>query len=586
MTTTMPPGTIPAQGPSSAATEPISAAGATVSAEPGSVSAATLPGSAAGAEGLAGWLDGADDTAADSAAEEAEEAEGGPQGSSRLRFWLGFSFLLGGVAVGLIGFYLSFGNLSTAGHQRFGFAPGRDSILFALGVDGTILVCLIGDLMFAARGRSYWLLRPVAHAFTALTIVLNAIAHGSILQNLDKALPHAAMPVVFVVLVEAGRHHLVTEAALEMGVGRDPIPWHRWLMHPIKTGSIFRTMKAWGYGYTQVRTQRRELAIYEVWLAHREEIEQGLAKGKLGVLDRLPVLLAPHGVPVEKALALPARMLRAEQRRKQKTAWEALELKAADDRHERELKHRAGLEALAAEAEHLEAKGEVEQLRARVAGAEKVAVAEAEGASAAAELQAQAALAAAQRAATLEERRAAEEESAEESERVAEARLRAAEAEQAAAEAAAKTALAEADVERAKAEAEAEVAKARTAARRVVEEDARITAANRRIAEDEALTAEAEKRAADAQERMAAARARAAQAEALADMTTVQIKTRVVARLLLTTPDADGATIAAALGGKASPSTASTYKKAAEELIRAGYEPASGYDPEIQQPTQ
>ncbi|MFD9270919.1 DUF2637 domain-containing protein [Streptomyces goshikiensis] len=578
MTTMIEPGTVPAQGTGSASGSTISAPAPAVSAEAAPVTAAGHPVSTAGSQGLAGWLDGLDSTAAELAA---EETEGTPQGSRRLRICLGLAFLLGGVAVGLIGFYLSFGNLSTAAHQRFGFDPGADAVLFALGVDGTIMVCLIGDLMFAARGRSYWLLRPVAHVFTALTIVLNAIAHGSVLTNLDKALPHAAMPVVFVVLVEAGRHHLVTEAALEMGVGRDPIPWHRWLMHPIRTASIFRTMTTWGYGYSKVRTQRRELAVYEVWLAHREEIEKGLAAGKVGVLDRLPVLLAPHGVTVEQALAMPARMKRAEQQRTQNAEREARELAAEAARHERNLKHQAALEDQAAEAERLESAGELAQLRARVAGAEKVAVAEAEGATANAELRTRTALAAAQRAATIEQRRAAEEEAAEESARTAEANRRAAEHEQRAAEAAAQAAEAKAAEERAKATAEAEKAKAEAATRRIAEDKTRIAEANHRTAEATRRTAEEQQAVAEAAARTAAARARAAQSEALADMGTTQLKTRVVARLLLANPQVDGAEIAAALGG-ASPSTASTYRKAAEELIGRGYNPESGFDPDIQ----
>ncbi|MEU0633379.1 DUF2637 domain-containing protein [Streptomyces sp. NPDC005989] len=540
-------------------------AGAVSAASPG-ISAAAGPVSATGrgvsADGLAGWLDGTGDTTAT----EPGRGGGAPQGSSRLRFWLGLAFLLGGLAVGGIGFYLSFGNLSTAAHERFKFDPGASSVLFALGVDATIVVCLIGDLLFAARGHAFWLLRPVAHAFTALTIYLNATAH----ETLGAAVPHAAMPIVFVVLVEAGRHHLVQEAALEMGIGRDPIRWHRWLMHPIQTAGIVRTMTTWALTYTQVRTQRRELAIYEVWLEHREEIEQGLADGKLGVLDRLPVLLAPHGVPVDEALALPARMRRAEQQRTQKQEREALDLKAAADRHARELAHQADLEATAAETERLEAAGELAQLRARVAGREKVAVAEAEGATAAAELQSQVALTAARRAATEEQRRAAQEEEAEESARTAEAKRRAAEDDLAAAEAtrrtaeeAAKISLAEAEKQRGKTELAQEQQREAAAAK--------AEAADRKEAADLAeLAAEAQVRAAETAERAAETRARAARTEALANMSTVQIKTRVVARLLLAHPGADGAEIAAALGG-ASPATASTYKTAAVKLIAQGY---------------
>ncbi|MCX5106984.1 DUF2637 domain-containing protein [Streptomyces sp. NBC_00439] len=542
----------------------VSAAGPGISAEAGPVSAT---GPDVSAEGLAGWLDGTGDT---TATRPGRNGGGAPQGSSRLRFWLGVAFLVGGLAVGGIGFYLSFDNLSTAANTRFAFDPGAKSVLFALGVDVTIVVCLVGDLLFAARGHALWLLRPVAHGFTALTIYLNAAAHGSVLDHPGLAVSHAAMPVVFVVLMEAARHYLVMEAALEMGIGRDPIPWHRWLMHPIQTSGIFRTMTTWALTYTQVRTQRRELAIYEVWLEHREEIEKGLADGKLGVLDRLPVLLAPHGVPVDEALALPARMRRAEQQRTQKQEREKQELKAAADRHARELEHQADLEATAAETERLEAAGQLAQLRARITGQEKVAVAEAEGATAAAEFQSQVAITAARRAATLEERRAAQEEEAEESARTAEAKRRAAEDDLAAAEATrrtaeevAKTALAEAEKQRGKAELAQEQQREAAAAK--------AEAADRKEAADLAeMAAEAQARAAETAERAAETRARAARAEALANMSTVQIKTRVVARLLLAHPGADGAEIAAALGG-ASPATASTYKTAAVKLIAQGY---------------
>ncbi|MCX5115487.1 DUF2637 domain-containing protein [Streptomyces sp. NBC_00378] len=542
----------------------VSAAGPDVSATAGTVS---VTGSDVSADGLAGWLD---DTGDASEARPGHNRGGAPQGSSRLRYWLGLAFLLGGLAVGGIGFYLSFDNLSTAANTRFAFDPGAKSVLFALGVDVTIVVCLVGDLLFAVRGHAFWLLRPTAIGFTALTIYLNAAAHGSILDHPGLAASHAAMPIVFVALMEAARHYLVMEADLEMGIGRDPIPWHRWLMHPIQTSGIFRTMTTWALTYTQVRTQRRELAIYEVWLEHREEIEQGLADGKLGVLDRLPVLLAPHGVPVAQALALPARMRRAEQQRTQQQEREEQELQAAASRHERELEHQANLEATAAEAELLEAAGELAQLRARVAGQEKVAVAEAEGATAAAEFQSQVAITAARRAATEEQRRVAQEEEAVESERAAEAKRKAAEDDLAAAEAvrrtaeeAAKIALAKAEEQRGK--AELVQAKQREAAA------AKIEAADRKEAADlTELAAEAQVRAAETAERAAETRARAAQAEALANMSMVQIKTRVVARLLLANPGADGAEIAAALGG-ASPATASNYKKAALELIDKGY---------------
>ncbi|MGW6782244.1 DUF2637 domain-containing protein [Streptomyces sp. NPDC054987] len=583
MTTTIESGMVPAQGTSPAPAAPVPVPGRAVAAAADPISATTHPISATSgprsADGLAGWLDEADNTAPGTAT---EAEEGTPQGSSRLRFWLGAVFLIGGIALGAVGFYLSFGNLSTAAHERFGFDDGADSTLFAIGVDVTILICLVGDLLFATRGRSYWVLLPIAHLFTALTIVLNAIAHGSVIENWDKAISHAFMPVIFVVLVGAGRHYLVTEAALKLGVGRDPIPWHRWALHPIDTFKIFRTVKRWEMTYSQVRRQRRELAIYEVWLAHREEIERGLKTDDVGVLDRLPVLLAPHGVTVEQARALPARMLRAEQQRRQQAEREERELKAEADRHERKLKHAERMAATRAEAEALDAEGELAQLKARVAGAEKVAEAEAQGATAAAELKAQRTLAAVQRAATAEERRAADEAAAEESARAAEARLRAAEADRLAAEEAARAAELRDEEARKTAAAEAETRRAEALNLRTAQDRFAAAEADRLAAEQARAAAEELRLAAENKELAAAARARAAQNEALADMSMVQLKTRVVARLLLANPQIDGAEIAAALGG-ASPSTASTYRKAAEELISRGYNPEAGFDPDISQ---
>ncbi|MEU9568185.1 hypothetical protein AB0D16_40510, partial [Streptomyces sp. NPDC048161] len=119
-------------GPGSMVSPDVSTATGTVSATGPDVST----------DGLAGWLDGSGDTTA--------EPGGAPQGSSRLRWWLGLAFLVGGLAVGGIGFYLSFDNLSAAANTRFAFSPGTNSVLFALGVDVTIAVCLVGDLLFAA----------------------------------------------------------------------------------------------------------------------------------------------------------------------------------------------------------------------------------------------------------------------------------------------------------------------------------------------------------------------------------------------------------------------------------------------------
>ncbi|WP_331740301.1 hypothetical protein OG323_37195 (plasmid) [Streptomyces cyaneofuscatus] len=263
-------------------------------------------------------------------------------------------------------------------------------------------------------------------------------------------------------------------------------------------------------------------------------------------------------------------MRRAEQQRTQRQEREALDLKAEAGRHARELEHQEELEATAAEAERLKAAGELAQLSARVTGQEKVALAEADGASAAAELQAQTTLAAARRAATEQDRRTALEEAAEETARTAEAKRKAAEETARATEADRKAAEERARIARAKAD-EARATADEATAKESAEEAAREAAArSRATAEDLELAAETELRAAEAARRAAETRAAAAHAEALSGLDVVQIKTRVAARVLLADPQAGGATLAAALGG-ASASRTSDYHKAALGLIAQGY---------------
>ncbi|MGW7594715.1 hypothetical protein ACWGK9_37170, partial [Streptomyces rubiginosohelvolus] len=403
-----------------------------------------------------------------------------------------------------------------------------------------------------------------------------------------------------VILTEVARWAIVRTAELEAGAADDDrLTLADWLLRLPTTWAIFRHAKTWPATYAEARVHVRELAIYRIWLRHREEIEAGLAEGRVGVLDRMPELLAPHGVSVEEARSLPALMQererqrqeaqdRAERKREEQKERQEREDEQERERQEREDEqerqrqdredaHAAKIAALAAEAEEIRLAGEIAVLRARTTGQARAAEAEAEGAGAAAEMQAQTALAAVRRAATEEERRAAEEEAAVESERAAAAKRAAAEHERATAE-----------HERATAEEAARTANARAAEQRAraaeAQEQARVTEAQRVAAADREEAARSAERAAAIEQEAAetallaaATRARAAEAEALAGLNSVQIKARVAARVLLSNPNADGATLAAALGG-ASPSTASSYRKAALELIEQGY---PDHDPDL-----
>src|SRR5690606_37049225 len=192
--------------------------------------------------------------------------DGPPAGSAevprKVKVALGIAAIVGGTVMGAIGFYLSFGNLSQAGHTVFGFSEA-DAPFFAVGVDVAIVTCLVLDLFMATIRTSWPLLRLLAHVMTLASVYFNAAAHGAITENWDKALSHGLMPILFVIGVEAGRRILVHQAALP--ADHDVIPAHRWVLAGRTTWRIFKVMKLWDIGYNEVVTRERQRAIFNAW---------------------------------------------------------------------------------------------------------------------------------------------------------------------------------------------------------------------------------------------------------------------------------------------------------------------------------
>ncbi|MFI9772817.1 DUF2637 domain-containing protein [Streptomyces sp. NPDC052415] len=459
---------------------------------------------------------------------------------------LGIAAIVGGVVMGAIGFYLSFGNLSAAGHLRFGFSED-DAPYFAIGVDAAIVTCLVLDLFMACIRTSWPLLRFLAHGMTAASIYFNAAAHGAITQNWDKALSHGLMPVLFVIGVEAGRRILVHVAALP--ADHDVIPAHRWLLATAPTWRIFKQMKLWDEGYSEAMGRLRDRAIFDAWNEYKAELAKaGLEEGSEAALARLPKKLEPFGLTVDEALALPDRMAREELRRKQEADKRARELELDKERAEH-----------AAQVERLAHRKEMAALQADLAATEGVSGAQARGAVAEAEARADAQ---ARAASSLSE--------AMESREAAEAKRKAAEAQAKAAEAEARAAEADAAKMTALATTETEKAKALEAVHRA--------------AEAQAKAAEAERRAAEAREATAQILRRAVEAEDFADLTQRQRRVRIVARMLLAAGDREvtNQELADAIGVK-SPGTASEHRTEAVALIKGGY---PEFDPEVPSRTQ
>ncbi|MFD9496891.1 DUF2637 domain-containing protein [Streptomyces sp. NPDC060005] len=497
---------------------------------------------------------GLDDPAsiADPAASVALDAASVPPGSAsvapedgpgrKTKITLGVFAVLGGIAMGIAGFYLSFGNLSKAGHTVFGFTED-DAQIFAFAVDVSIITCLVVDLFMAAIRTGWPLLRLLAHLLTGASIYFNAAANGAILDHLNKAAAHALMPALFVIITEAGRRVLVHQAALP--ADHDVIPAHRWLLALGTTWRIFKAMKLWELGYGEAMDQQRDRAIFDAWNAYKAELlAADLEEGSEEALARLPERLAPFGLTVDEALALPDRMAREELRR---------EMEA--DRRARELELDKERAAHQAQKERLAHRKEMAALTADLTATEGVAGAHARGAIAEAEALAQAQV-----------RTATALSDATES-------LDAAEAKRRATEALARAAEAEAEG--------AEAERAATEARRLAAEaEAEENRLRRRAAEDEAARARAVQAAAEAEQRAAEARRLAAEAERAALEAEDEAKlsgperaARKVARLILAR-GGDVNTVPLDEVGellRLKPATASERRHQAAELIAAGY---------------
>ncbi|WP_103528516.1 DUF2637 domain-containing protein, partial [Streptomyces sp. SM12] len=418
------------------------------------------------------------------------------------------AIVVGALAVAAIGLYLSFSYVAAFAHEDLSFSSLRHGQLFALGVDAAILVLIGVDLVLA------WLRRPVSWIrypvwlLTAATVAINA---ASVLPETKGALgtldyfaagAHGLVPLLFIVIVEVGRH--VIDGIVRPRAARQTIPAHRWILAPWPTWLLYRRMRLWGHGYDEILRRDADLRAYLIWLDRECD-----RRGSPATADELlPKSLAPYGITVADALALPDRQER-----------EAHDRDTARRRRALALETQRTTDQLAADADREAAQADLDVTRARSAG--RVAEARSEAAA-----QASAAERAAAHLADLED-----------TAEMAEARARTAEAERRAAEEQARSDEAKARSEDARARSEETAREAAEARARSEEETARLAAAaaerRREKAESEARTADSEdaaerSRLAAARSREAAARSEAAawEADAAARLTPAQMMAR------------------------------------------------------------
>ncbi|MFI1532357.1 DUF2637 domain-containing protein [Streptomyces griseus] len=495
-----------------------------------------------------------------------------------------------------IGLYLSFAHVASFAHKELRFGSLDKGRLFAVGVDVGIMVMIAVDLLMAWLKRPITWIRYPVWLLTSATVVLNAASAAPPknrpweLVDYVAAFAHGVVPILFIMIVEVGRDAIdrIVRPGRE---GRDAIPLIRWVLAPFATPRIYRRMRLWGVAsYPEMVRREQDLLAYEQWLKRKYKGDLSKATDD----ERLPMKMAPYGYTVSEALAMPDQQEAAAEKR--------------DDEAERrrmEATTRKQLAEKLAEAERLEADGQLETVRARVEGEKGMARAHSKAQISAAERAAElneAALETAVQAEARARRAEAERQEAAAREATADADLRTAELERAAAEkrkeaaendrvaaaeaqavetqgiAEARRATAEAD--RAAAEIEAAAAETRRAtaetARKETEEIERKEIAAAGIETARKTAAETAKAAAEAHRAAAEIERAAVEAEDIARLKPRERGLRKVARMIL------------AVGGDAerlpladiqrevllnSAGTASEYRQEAAELLASGYRP-------------
>ncbi|WP_190175532.1 DUF2637 domain-containing protein, partial [Streptomyces nitrosporeus] len=397
---------------------------------------------------------------------------------------------------------MSYGVLRDAA-EGWGYT-GWKADAFPLGMDGLIIALYTADLWLSWKRMSRPWVRMCAHVLTAVTIGLNVTAAAEGMEGSPglwqafQADPgrlgsHAMMPFAYVILTEVARWAIVRTARIEGGYLDDQaLTLADWVMNYRVTKTIYRHAKVHAASYAEARAFVRELAVYRVWQKERVRYTRGTAQDRAALLDRMPALLAPYGVTVVEARAIPARMHAQEQaqeqaqRQAERQEREDLERQKHEEeqaerdrarekelreqterrereRQEREDAHQARMDVLAKEADQARQEAELATLKATADGETRAAAHRAEATAATAGIQAQAALSAAEaehqaaetaRTAALR-RKAAEDAQAEAAAAAETQRLaaQAARAEREAAEDARKTAVALKDEATARAEA-------------------------------------------------------------------------------------------------------------------------------------
>ncbi|MET9396115.1 DUF2637 domain-containing protein [Kitasatospora sp. NPDC002965] len=199
-------------------------------------------------------------------------------------------------AIGLGGSYLAVRDV--ASDQGMGdFAN-----VFPIGIDAGIIILLALDLLLTWLRIPFPLLRPTAWLLTVATIAFNAAASW---PNPLGVGMHAAIPVLFVIISEAGRHAIARLARLSSDRSIEKIRTMRWVLAPVQTWRLWRRMQLWEIRSLDEAIHGEQARLtYKVLVRRRRGFRpstgdpESRKRQKLVPEARLPLQLADLGVPM------------------------------------------------------------------------------------------------------------------------------------------------------------------------------------------------------------------------------------------------------------------------------------------------
>ncbi|WP_285498340.1 DUF2637 domain-containing protein [Actinomadura sp. NBRC 104425] len=149
------------------------------------------------------------------------------------------------VALAVLGGVGSFATVREMAEPHFGGLAW----IVPIGMDLGISILLAWDLLMEYLGLPWPVLRWVAWAYIVGTVLVNVAAADGALAG---SVMHAAMPLLFVTVVEGVRHLIRQWVGLATGSRVERVPATRWVLAPISSLLLWRRMILWHItGYRQ-----------------------------------------------------------------------------------------------------------------------------------------------------------------------------------------------------------------------------------------------------------------------------------------------------------------------------------------------